>query len=85
LTPGAWGRRKQAVLVRDKGVCQLAKEVGREPHAINGGWTADHIKPRGLGGATRNDNMNNLRATCNRCHAIAHNLHVHAKKEGNQS
>lgn len=81
LTPGAWKRRKEAVRVRDMGVCQVAVLVGREPHMVRAGaWTADHIKKRGLSGATRDDRMENLRLTCDgpgSCHALAHDTNIH--------
>jgi hypothetical protein len=87
ITPAAWRARKMAVLERDRFRCQLAVEVGRNPHLIHvvpnfphHGWTADHKTKRGLGGSSRNDNMNNLRATCDFCHALAHDTNVHNRE-----
>lgn len=83
ITPDSWDRRKQEVFNRDDGICQVATLVGRPIHRINrffDSWTADHITKRGMGGATRDDRLSNLRLTCEWCHSLAHDRNVHGGK-----
>lgn len=54
-----WHRMRTFVLQRDKGICVYCGEM-----AI----TADHVTPRGWGGA---DHPNNLVACCTLCNAVA--------------
>lgn len=84
MTIGAWRRRKLEVYRRDKGICQTASLTGFQPHYIDENsiyWTADHIKKRGISGATRDDRIENLRLTCDHHHDLAHDMNVHSRKE----
>ncbi|MGE3794455.1 MAG: HNH endonuclease [Dehalococcoidia bacterium] len=54
-----WERRRQAVIERDGGLCQLRLEGCTEIAT-----TADHIVPMALGGT---EDLGNLRASCGAC------------------
>jgi hypothetical protein len=85
VTTAAWERRKMEVLFRAKFVCEVAKLIGRHAHLVSDfeGWTADHIKKRGMNGSTRDDRVENLRLTCNTCHAVAHDRNIHQRENEN--
>ena len=58
----AWSKLREAIMLRDKGVCQPCwkRGVATPAHAV------DHIKPKHEGGT---DDSANLQAICRACHA----------------
>lgn len=58
-----WRRKRDAVMQRDKYLCQPCRHAGRIAQADE----VDHIVPQAEGGT---DTMDNLQAICIRCHDV---------------
>lgn len=78
-TPEAWNRRREEVFLRERCRCQGCKRVtplhdrkDEQGDVIADAGHADHIIPRGMKGAKRDDRPPNLRWLCNWCHRRRH-------------
>jgi 5-methylcytosine-specific restriction protein A len=59
----AWDKLRKQVMQRDCGICQTCRKQGRVTIA----QAVDHIRSKAKGGT---DDLDNLAAICNPCHAI---------------
>lgn len=59
-----WVKLREAVMRRDRGLCQLCLERGR----ITAAREVHHVIPKAQGGT---DDLDNLTATCSPCHRDA--------------